>query len=216
MIRVIVVDDHHLVRKGILALLSQAADIQVIGEAQDGQEALELIVRSPPDVVVADVAMPRMNGIQMIRHVAKLGVATRVVILSMYSDETLVRQAIKNGAAGYLLKNSVTEELLLAVRSAAKGNIYLSPEVSQAFLDDYLQRNDSTGQTPLDTLTPREAQVCQLVVEGNSNTEIARQLDLSPKTVEKHRASLMAKLGANDLAGLMRIAIKHKLIILED
>lgn len=214
MIKVIVVDDHHLVRQGIKALISQAPDMQIIGEAEDGQAALELIERSPPDVVVADVAMPRLNGVQMIRHIKKLGVDTLVVILSMYSDETLVRQAIKNGAAGYLLKSSVTEELLLAIRAAAKGNVYLSPEVSRALVDDYVAHDTDGGDTPLDALTPRESQVFQLVVEGNSNTRIAKMLDLSPKTVEKHRASLMLKLGVTDLPGLMRVAIKHKLIFL--
>lgn len=215
MIRVIVVDDHHLVRQGIKALLAQAPDIQIIGEAEDGQAALELIQRSPPDVVVADIAMPRLNGVQMIRHIKKMGVDTLVVILSMYSDETLVRQAIKNGAAGYLLKSSVAEELLLAIRAAAKGNVYLSPEVSRALVDEYMSGETHAETTPLDSLTPRESQVFQLVVEGNSNTQIAKNLDLSPKTVEKHRASLMNKLGVTDLPGLMRVAIKHKIIFLE-
>jgi len=214
MIRVVVVDDHHLVRQGIRALIGQAPDMQVIGEAEDGQGALELIGRSPPDVVVADVAMPRLNGIQMIRHIVKLGVNTKVVILSMYSDETLVRQAIKYGAAGYLLKSSVAEELLLAIRAAAKGDIYLSPQVSRALLDDYISQEEGGDASPLDALTPREGQVFQLVAEGNSNTRIAKLLNLSPKTVEKHRASLMAKLGVNDLPGLMRVAIKQKLIFI--
>lgn len=215
MIKVMVVDDHHLVRQGIKALLAQAPDIQIIGEAEDGQSALELIERSPPDVVVTDVAMPKLNGVEMIRHIKKLGVDTLVVILSMYSDETLVRQAIKNGAAGYLLKSSVTEELLLAIRAAAKGNVYLSPEVSRALVDDYMSGEPHGESSPLDSLTPRESQVLQLVAEGNSNTEIARLLELSPKTVEKHRASLMAKLGVTDLPGLMRVAIKHRIIFLE-
>lgn len=214
MIRVIVVDDHHLVRQGIKALITAAPDMEVVGEAEDGQAALELIGRTPPDVVVADVAMPRLNGIQMIRHVSMLNVNTRVVILSMYSDETLVRQAVKLGAAGYLLKNSLTEELLLAVRAAAKGNVYLSPEVSRALLDDYLSQGERPN-SPMENLTPREGQIFQLVAEGNSNTRIAKVLGLSPKTVEKHRASLMSKLGVSDLAGLMRLAIKHKLIFLE-
>lgn len=215
MIRVIVVDDHHLVRQGIEALFAHAPDIEVIGSADDGQSALELIERTPPDVVVADVAMPRLNGIQMIRHVKKLGVNTRVVILSMYSDETLVRQALKYGASGYLLKSSVTEELLLAVRAASRGKVYLSPEISSAVLDEYMSHEQAEAENPLDLLSPREGQVLQLVVEGSSNSRIAKLLDLSPKTVEKHRASIMAKLSVSDLPGLMRVAIKHKLIFLE-
>jgi DNA-binding NarL/FixJ family response regulator len=214
MIRVIVVDDHHLVRQGILALMERIPDIEVAGEAQDGQAALELIKRKPPDVVVADVAMPIMDGIQLTRHVRKLGVNTRVVILSMYSDETLVRQALKYGASGYLLKSSVTEELILAVRAAARGNVYLSPEVSRALVDDYMSQ-DSDADTPQDILTPREGQVLQLVAEGQSNSKIAKLLGLSAKTVEKHRASLMSKLGVSDLPSLIRIAIKNKLIFID-
>lgn len=215
MIRVTVVDDHHLVRKGLLALMERAGDIEVTGEAQDGQEALDLIRKSPSDVMVVDIAMPRMDGLQMLRHLQRLGAKTRVVVLSMYSDETLVRQALKYGAAGYLLKSSVTEELLLAVRAAARGSVYLSPEVSKTLLEDVMSHEAEAASRPGDCLTPRESQVLQLVAEGNSNSQIAKALGLSVKTVEKHRASLMAKLGVSDLPSLIRVAIKHKLIFLE-
>ncbi|MEW6489807.1 MAG: response regulator transcription factor, partial [Thermodesulfobacteriota bacterium] len=135
MIRVIVADDHHLVRQGICALLEKAPDMEVVGQADDGMAALELVRRTPPDILVVDLAMPRMNGIQTIERVQALGGRTRVVVLSMYSDETLVRQALRMGAAGYLLKRSVTEELLLAIRAAARGETYLSPSVSRVLLD---------------------------------------------------------------------------------
>jgi DNA-binding NarL/FixJ family response regulator len=215
MIRVIVVDDHHLVRQGLEAIMERARDIELVGSAEDGQRALELIEKTPPDVVVADIAMPRLNGIQMIRHIRKLGVTTRVVILSMYSDETLVRQALKYGAYGYLLKTSVTEELLLAVRAASRGKVYISPEVSRAVLDDYVSWH-SSDENPLDQLSPREGQVLQLVAEGHSNSKIGNLLGLSSKTVEKHRASMMSKLGVSDLPSLIRVAIKHRLIFIEE
>lgn len=217
MIRVIVADDHHLVRQGICALLEKAPDMEVVGEAEDGIAALELVRRTPPDILVVDLAMPRMNGIQTIERVQALGGRTRVVVLSMYSDETLVRQAIRTGAAGYLLKRSVTEELLLAVRAAARGETYLSPSVSRVLVDAVRGESvEPKGQMPLDRLTPRERQVLQLVAEGRSNSEIGRTLGVTKKTVEKHRASLVAKLGVKDLAGLIRIALKQGLIFLEE
>lgn len=217
MIRVIIADDHHLVRQGICALLEKAPDMEVVGQAEDGMAALELVRRTPPDILVVDLAMPRMNGIQTIERVQALGGRTRVVVLSMYSDETLVRQALRVGAAGYLLKRSVTEELLLAIRAAARGETYLSPSVSRVLVDAVRQEgSEPKGQVVLDRLTPRERQVLQLVAEGRSNSEIGRTLGVTKKTVEKHRASLVAKLGVKDLAGLIRIALKQGLIFLEE
>ncbi|MDH4137269.1 MAG: response regulator transcription factor, partial [Anaerolineae bacterium] len=151
MIRVIVADDHHLVRQGIRALLEKADDIEVVGEAADGQEAVELVERLTPDVLVMDMAMPRLNGSQAVGRVRALGVATQVVILSMYSDETLVRQALRNGARGYLLKRSVTEELLLAVRAASRSEIYLSPAVSRFVVADFLRlQADADASSPFE------------------------------------------------------------------
>lgn len=217
MIRVIVADDHHLVRQGICALLEKAPDMEVVGQADDGMAALDLVRRTPPDILVVDLAMPRMNGIQTIERVQALGGRTRVVVLSMYSDETLVRQALRMGAAGYLLKRSVTEEFLLAIRAAARGETYLSPSVSRVLLDAVRQEGaEPKGQVVLERLTPRERQVLQLVAEGRSNSEIGRTLGVTKKTVEKHRASLVGKLGVKDLAGLIRIALKHGLIFLEE
>lgn len=217
MIRVIVADDHHLVRQGICALLEKAPDMEVVGQADDGMAALDLVRRTPPDILVVDLAMPRMNGIQTIERVQALGGRTRVVVLSMYSDETLLRQALRMGAAGYLLKRSVTEEFLLAIRAAARGETYLSPSVSRVLLDAVRQEGaEPKGQVVLERLTPRERQVLQLVAEGRSNSEIGRTLGVTKKTVEKHRASLVGKLGVKDLAGLIRIALKHGLIFLEE
>lgn len=213
MIRVIVADDHHLVRQGIRALLERADDIEVVGEAADGQEAIELVQRLNPDVLVVDIAMPRLDGTQATERVHALGVATQVVILSMHSDETLVRQTLRSGARGYLLKRSVTEELLLAVRAAARGEIYLSPAISVSLLDEFLAvEADSEERRPFDLLTPREREVLQLIAEGHTNTAIARMMNVTVKTVEKHRTSLMSKLKVHDVAGLVRVAIKHGLV----
>jgi DNA-binding NarL/FixJ family response regulator len=215
-IRVIIADDHHLVRQGIRALLEKADDIEVIAEAADGQEAVELVERLAPDVLVMDIAMPRLNGNQATGRIRALGAVTQVVILSMYSDETLVRQALRSGAKGYLLKRSVTEELLLAVRAASRGEIYLSPAISGSIVADFLTlQTDADASSPLERLTPREREVLQLISEGHTNSAIAQVLTISMKTVEKHRANLMSKLKVHDLAGLMRVAIKHGLILLD-
>ncbi len=216
MIRAVIADDHHLVRQGIRALLEKAGDIEVVGEAADGQQAIELVQHLLPDVLVIDIAMPRLNGVEAVARIRALGVKTRALILSMYSDETLVRQALRNGASGYLLKRAISEELLLAVRAVSRGEAFLSPEVSGPLLAKLLDgQPDSADADPLSRLTPREREVLQLVAEGNTNGEIAQSLNLSEKTVEKHRASLMAKLCLHDTAGLVRAAIRLGLIRLD-
>jgi DNA-binding NarL/FixJ family response regulator len=211
MITVVIADDHHLVREGLRALLERAEDIKVIGEAQDGQEAVELVEQLHPDVLVLDISMPRLNGIQAAE---RLRGATRIVFLSMHSDETLVQQALHNGARGYLLKRSVTAELLLAIRAAQRGELYLSPEVASTVLNGFV--NNSTQTTPLDRLSPREREVLQLIAEGRTNNEIAEVMTLSVKTVEKHRASIMSKLDIHDLAGMIRMAIKYGLVFIDE
>lgn len=217
MIRVVLADDHHLVRRGIRALLEQADDMSVVGEAEDGQEAIELVERLIPDVLIIDIAMPRLNGIQATGRVRALGLATQVVILSMHSRPTLVRQALRSGARGYLLKRSVTEELLLAVRSASRGESYLSPEISGIIVDDFLTHPvDADQASPFDQLTPREREVLQLIAEGHTNQAMAQILNVSIKTVERHRANLMAKLDVHDVAGMTRIALAHGLIFIDE
>ncbi len=217
MLRVILADDHHLVRQGIRSLLEKADDIEIIAEAENGQEAVNLVSNLTPDVLVMDIAMPRLNGIQAAEQIHGLNVTTRVVILSMHSDETLVRQALRIGVKGYLLKRSVTEELLLAIRAAGRDEIYLSPAISQLLMNDFVAGHPEADEADAFTrLSPREREVLQLIAEGHTNRSIAETLSVSVKTVEKHRSNLMAKLNVQDLAGLIRIAIKHGLIFLDE
>jgi len=217
MIRVIVADDHHLVRQGICALLEKADDIKVVGEAADGHEAIELVERLVPDVLVMDIAMPRLDGVQATERVRTLDVATQVVILSMYADKTLVRRVLQSGARGYLLKRSVMEELLLAVRAASQGETYLNPEIFKPILNGFLAFHAGAEEPELvDRLTPREREVLQLIAEGHTNNAIAQTLQVSVKTVEKHRSNLMSKLDVHDVAGLVRVAVKHGLVFLDE
>lgn len=217
MIKVIIADDHHLVRQGIKAILEKSSDILVVGEAADGQEAVELVQQLSPDVLVMDIVMPRMNGTQALDRLRSLKVSTRVVILSMYSDETLIFQVLSHGAKGYLLKRSVSEELLLAIRSANQNETYLSPEISNVVLAELISSQKiSEEKNPFESLTPREREVLQLIAEGDTNSVIAQKMCISEKTVEKHRASLMDKLNIHDLVGLIRFAIKNGLIPLDE
>ena len=217
MIRVIVADDHHLVRQGIRMLLEKADDIEVVGEAEDGQEAVEMAERLTPDVLVMDISMPRLNGTQATERIHSRGLATQVVILSMHADETIVRQALRYGAKGYVLKRAVAEELLLAVRAANLGDTYLSPPIAGSILSEFLAVSHGSDEpNVMERLTPRERQVLQLLAEGGTNRAIAQELVISVKTVEKHRTKLMGKLHVHDLTGLVRIAVKQGLASIEE
>ena len=217
MIRVIVADDHHLVRQGIRMLLEKADDIEVVGEAEDGQEAVEMAERLTPDVLVMDISMPRLNGTQATERIHSRGLATQVVILSMHADETIVRQALRYGAKGYVLKRAVAEELLLAVRAANLGDTYLSPPIAGSILSEFLAASNGSDEPDvMERLTPRERQVLQLLAEGGTNRAIAQELVISVKTVEKHRTKLMGKLHVHDLTGLVRIAVKQGLASIEE
>jgi DNA-binding NarL/FixJ family response regulator len=217
MIRVVIADDHHLVRKGIRALLESEGDIDVVGEASTGHEAIELVVATKPHVVVMDISMPRMDGTQAAEQILGMGLTVEVVILSMHSDSLIAQQLLKQGVKGYLLKNSIADELPLAIRSASRGQVYLSPAISDAILQTLMMPNDGQlPESPAALLTPREREVLQLIAEGHTNNAIAEILTISVKTVEKHRASLMSKLGVHDLPTLMRTSIKHGLIFLDE
>lgn len=217
MIRIVIADDHQLVRQSIVSLIEKAEDMEVVGEAADGHEALNLVQRKRPDVAMLDIAMPLLNGIETTRRIQALSVDTRVVILSMHSEEDVVRQALRCGASGYLLKKSVVEELLIAVRSANKGEIYLSPSIAQTVLSGFLQ-TESTNESSavLEQLSSREREILQLIVEGHTNQAAAEVLSISEKTVEKHRAILMKKLEVRNLPDLILVALKHRLAFLDE
>jgi DNA-binding NarL/FixJ family response regulator len=217
MITVIISDDHNIVRQGIRAILEKQADIHILAEASDGQQAVDLCEQLLPDILITDIVMPRLNGIQSIERLRDQNSHTRAIILSMYLDETLIRQAFIKGAKGYVLKNGVTEELHLAIHAAMAGETYLSPAVSTILVESTIQGRVLTeGQGSFDLLSLREREILQLLAEGHTNSETAEILVISEKTVEKHRSALVEKLGIHNLAGLVRVAIKYGLIPLND
>ena len=210
-IRVLLADDHTLVRAGIRGLLQGLQGVEVVGEAGDGQEALQLAEALRPDVVLLDVGMPGLNGLEVAGRLATTDAAIRVIILSMHTSEEYVLRALRVGCVGYLLKASAVAELEVAVRAVARGETYLSPAVSKRVVDDYVSRTGGVAD-PLDALTPRQREILQLAAEGHSSKEIATRLGLSYRTVEAHRAQLMERLGVHDLAGLVRFAVRVGLI----
>jgi DNA-binding NarL/FixJ family response regulator len=217
-IRIILADDHALVRSGFRALLQNIPGVQVVAEAGDGREALELIEKHQPDLVLMDIAMPGLNGLEALTRVRKEFPKVRVVVLSMHSNEEYVLQALQAGAAGYLLKDSATPELELAVKAVVQGKSYLSPSISKQVIDEYLHRTNPDQEmpgSPLDVfgqLTPRQREVLQLIAEGNTTPQIARALNISVKTVETHRLQLMERLNIHDIAGLVRYAIRMGMV----
>lgn len=216
MIRVVIADDHHLVRQGICKLIESVDDIEVIGEAASGREAVDLVKELQPEVVIMDIGMPRLDGGQATEQIVSLNLPTQVVILSMHSDPVLAQQLLREGAKGYLLKDSLAEELPLAIRAAFQGKMYLSPAISDSVLTKLMNPQSEEVPDDLgDLLTPREREVLQLVAEGYTNRAIAEELTISVKTVEKHRANVMSKLEASDLPTLIRTAMKHGLIFPE-
>ena len=207
-IRVLLVDDHHLVRTGMRSLMQAMSDITVVGESGDGRAALELLTSLQPNIVLMDIAMPELNGLEATTRIAKDFPNTRVIILSMHASEEYVLQALRAGASGYLVKNAAPEELELAIRAVARGETYLSPAISRHVVEELLGR--STASTnPVDALTPRQREILQLVAEGKSTKQIAGSLGVSVKTIESHRAQLMERLDIRDVAGLVRFAIRH-------
>lgn len=216
MIRVIIADDHHLVREGIRSLLEKSGDIDVVGEAATGEEAVNLAQELDPHVVIMDIAMPRMDGSQASEKILAMDKPIEIVVLSMHSDSVLAQQLLRQGIKGYLLKDSIAEELPMAVRSASQGKLYLSPAISDSVMTTLMNApGDDVPEGPADLLTPREREVLQLVAEGHTNNAIAEILTISVKTVEKHRASVMSKLDVHDLPSLIRKSIKHGLVFLE-
>ena len=207
-IRVLLADDHTLVRRGFGMIITSQADMEVVGEAHNGREAVELAGKLQPDVVVMDVSMPELNGIEGTRRIGDCSPRTRVLALSMHRDAMYVREILRAGAKGYLVKDADDDALLDAVRAVARGDGYLSPAVSDAVLSDY--RKHVTN--PIDTLTSREREVLQMIAEGKTNKEIANVLNLSVYTVEAHRGKIMEKLNLHSTGDIVRFAIRNGLI----
>jgi DNA-binding NarL/FixJ family response regulator len=212
--RVLIVDNHAMVRAGFRALLQTLENIEVVGEAGDGREALRLVALHQPNIVLMDIAMPEMNGLEATACIKKEFPDVRVIILSMHANEEYVYQALRAGAMGYLLKDGGTSELELAIRAIAHGETYLSPTVSKHVITDYMRRV-STESNPMEQLTPRQREILKLVAEGKSTKEIAELLYISVKTVETHRMQLMDRLDIHDIAGLVRYAIRTGIVLLE-
>jgi len=213
MIRVLIAEDHLMVRAGIRALLEKAGDIYVMGEASNGQEAIEMTQEHKPDVLIMDIMMPRMNGIQAAENIRELKLPTNILILSMYSDAGFVHQALQSGVKGYLLKSSVSDELLWAVHAVANGQTYLSSPISEIVVESVINPNvRNKNDDPVSSLSPREKEILQLIAEEHTSSEIAKLLFISEKTVEKHRARLMDKLNVRNIAGMVRLAVKYRLV----
>jgi len=207
-IRILLADDHAVVRQGFKMILSSQPDMEIVGEAGNGREAVELAENLKPDVVVMDVAMPELNGIEATRRLAASVPHARVVALSMHKDNVYVREILRAGARGYLLKDSVAADLVSAIRAVAQGEGYISPAVSDAVLDDY--RKHVTN--PIDLLSSREREVLQMLAEGKTNKEIAAILNLSVYTVDAHRGRIMEKLNVHSINELVRFAVRNGLI----
>ncbi len=210
-IRVLLADDHTLVRAGMRALLQELTGVEVVGEAGNGQDVMRLAELLRPDVVLLDISMPGLNGLEVAGRLPAIDPAVRVIILSMHRAEEYVLRALRAGCAGYLLKASAVTELEVAVRAVARGETYLSPAVSKRVVDDYVRRTGGSPE-PLDALTPRQREILQLAAEGHSSKEIAQKLGLSHRTVEAHRAQVMERVGVHDLASLVRFAVRVGLI----
>ena len=209
-IRVVLADDHALVRAGMRSLLNGMSQVEVVGEAASGEEALELAASERPDVVLMDIAMKGMSGLEAAARMRERHAAVRVVILSMHAGEEYVLQALRAGAVGYLLKDAATGELELALRSVMRGESWFSPAVSRQVVEGYVQRVG--GEAAAEVLTARQREVLRLVAGGKSTKEIAYDLTLSVKTVETHRAQIMERLGIRDVAGLVRYALRTGLV----
>src|SRR5512146_1348383 len=212
-VRILIADDHGIVRKGLRLQLEQNTNFQVIGEATDGREAVRLTEELKPDVVIMDIAMPNLNGIQATTQIVKRNSQTGVIILSMHSDESYLIRALTAGAKGYLLKDNADVDLYRAVQVVAQGKPFFSPAISNTLLEDYMRQLQQRGlQDSYDLLIDREKEILQLLAEGKSSKEVAGQLNLSPSTVETHRTRIMQKLDLHSSADIVLYAVRKKII----
>jgi DNA-binding NarL/FixJ family response regulator len=213
---IVLADDHPVVLLGMRTLLEPEPDFSIVGEAGDGLETTRLVERLQPDVLVLDLMMPGLNGLEALRIVRQRSSRTRVVVLSMHSSNAFVAEALKNGATGYVLKGSCEEDLVRAVREVGAGRRFLSAPVTERAIEAYIEQSRSAELDPHETLTPREREVLQLAAEGKTSSETAARLHVSHRTVENHRANLMRKLGLQNQSELVRYALRRRLIPLEE
>lgn len=210
-IKVLIADDHTLVREGIKALLKEIRNIEVVGEAKDGDEIIEKIKELNPDIILLDISMPKVNNLNFCEKIRSISEDIKIIILSMHYSEEYVREALRYGVKGYILKDSSFSELEIAIKSVFNGEVYLSPKISNILVRDYLDK----VKDPLDMLTERQKEILKLLAEGYSVKEIAQLIGISVKTVETHKAQIMEKLNIYDIPGLVKFAIKHGLVRLE-
>ncbi len=213
MVTAVIAEDHALVREGIVALIQGTNEFKILGQASDGQEAVRLVLELKPDILLIDLSMPRLNGIDALQQLNAARSETNVLVVSMHADEAIVLRALRAGAKGYLLKDSFKEELFLAMRSAVRGQIYLSPRLTDLVLNNMIQERTRTSPlNPIDRLSNREREVLQLILEGNTNRQMSDVLKISIKTVDKHRTNLMRKLNVHDVSGLVHTAVKNGML----
>lgn len=209
--RILLADDHSLVRAGVRSLIEKIPGVEVVGEASNGRDALELIRTELPDLVLMDIAMKELGGLEALPRITKNFPTVKVIILSAHANEEYVIRALRSGAAGYMLKDAAPLELELAISAVGEGKTYLSPSISRTVIDSYLERVGSAS-SPIEQLTARQREILQLIAEGRNTKEIAGTLDISVKTVEAHRLQLMARLDIHDVPGLVRYAIRSGLV----
>ncbi len=212
MTTIVLADDHHIVRQSLRMLLEAESDFRVVGEAASGLEAVELVERLQPEVLVADIMMPELNGLEVTRRVKRGWPKTAIVILSMHENEAYVVEALRAGASAYVLKKSTAQELVYAIHQSLAGHLFLSPPLNERAIEIYVQKAQETPLDPYDTLTVREQEVLHLAAEGLSNTEIATRLSISPRTVEMHHGNLMRKLRLRTQTDLIRYALRRGIL----
>jgi DNA-binding NarL/FixJ family response regulator len=214
-IRVLVADDHTIVRKGLCSLLEAKPDIEVVGEAEDGREAVEKVEALLPDVVLMDITMPRLNGLEATRQIKRLFPKVKIVALTMYTNEEYIQQFLQAGASGYVVKQAAPAELMSAIQAVYRGDSFLSPLISRTVIDEYLKRTEPAASSEEAKLTDREREVLQLIAEGCSNRDIAQKLQISIKTAGVHRTNLMEKIGIHNVTDLVKYALRKGIIRLD-
>jgi two-component system, NarL family, response regulator NreC len=211
-IKVVIADDHVILRQGIQVFIQADPDLEIVGEANDGKEALNLVNALKPDVLVLDLMMPEMNGLEVIQELKRIESGTKIVVLSMHGKEAYVLEALRNGAMAYVLKESSSHELIAAIKAAAQGHYYLCPPFQEMAIASYIRKTRESHIDLYDTLTPREREILKLTAQGMTSNEIGTRLNISPRTAEVHRFNMMHKLNLNSHAEVALFAIQHKIL----